>query len=59
MKLDQRQEINVKLLPNGSVGPDVVLGVEGILKSRVTEIFGFESSGKITFASHATSKFQN
>lgn len=58
MKLGQRQEMNVEAIPTGSVGLDVALGVGGIPKGRVIEIFGPESSGKTTLTLHAIAEAQ-
>lgn len=58
MKLGQRQEMNVEAIPTGSVSLDVALGVGGIPKGRVIEIFGPESSGKTTLTLHAIAEAQ-
>ena len=58
MKLGQRQEMNIEAIPTGSVGLDVALGVGGIPKGRVIEIFGPESSGKTTLTLHAIAEAQ-
>ena len=58
MKLGQRQEMNIEAISTGSVGLDVALGVGGIPKGRVIEIFGPESSGKTTLTLHAIAEAQ-
>jgi recombination protein RecA len=58
MKLGQRQEMNIESIPTGSVGLDIALGVGGIPKGRVIEIFGPESSGKTTLTLHAIAEAQ-
>lgn len=58
MKLGQRQEMNVESIPTGSVGLDVALGIGGIPKGRVIEIFGPESSGKTTLTLHMIAESQ-
>ena len=46
MKLGERPEINVDVIPSGSLLIDEALGVGGYPKGRIIEIFGPESSGK-------------
>lgn len=58
MKLGQRQEMNIEAIPTGSVSLDVALGIGGIPKGRVIEIFGPESSGKTTLTLHAIAEAQ-
>lgn len=58
MKLGQRQEMNVESISTGSVGLDVALGVGGVPKGRIIEIFGPESSGKTTLTLHAIAEAQ-
>ncbi len=58
MKLGQRQEMNIEAISTGSVGLDVALGVGGIPKGRIIEIFGPESSGKTTLTLHAIAEAQ-
>jgi recombination protein RecA len=58
MKLGQRQEMNIESIPTGSVGLDVALGIGGIPKGRVVEIFGPESSGKTTLTLHMIAEAQ-
>ncbi|MDG1437048.1 MAG: recombinase RecA [Rickettsiaceae bacterium] len=58
MKLGQRVTMNIESIPTGSVGLDVALGIGGIPKGRVIEIFGPESSGKTTLTLHAIAEAQ-
>ena len=58
MKLGQRQEMNIEAIPTGSLGLDVALGIGGIPKGRIIEIFGPEASGKTTLALHAIAQAQ-
>ena len=51
MILGERQEMNIEAIPTGSVGLDVALGVGGLPKGRIIEMFGPESSGKTTLTS--------
>ena len=58
MKLGQQQEMNIESIPTGSVGLDIALGVGGLPKGRIIEIFGPESSGKTTLTLHAIAEAQ-
>jgi len=58
MKLGSRPVIDVPVIPTGSLALDKALGVGGIPRGRVTEIFGPESSGKTTLALNAVSEAQ-
>jgi recombination protein RecA len=58
MKLGQRQEMNIEAIPTGSLGLDVALGIGGIPKGRIIEIFGPESSGKTTLTLHIIAEAQ-
>lgn len=48
MKLSDDVHVKVPVIPTGSIGVDLALGIGGIPKGRVTEIYGPESSGKTT-----------
>ena len=50
MKLGSNQSLNIKAISTGSLGLDMALGIGGIPKGRITEIYGPESSGKTTVA---------
>ena len=53
MKLgDTSAQINVEAIPTGSISLDVALGVGGVPRGRIVEIYGPESSGKTTVALH-------
>ncbi len=59
MKLgDSANKINVETIPTGSLSLDLALGVGGIPKGRVVEIYGPESSGKTTVALHMIAEAQ-
>ena len=58
MKLGEKQNVDVDVIPSGSISLDYILGVGGYPKGRVIEIYGPESSGKTTFALHAIAEVQ-
>ena len=58
MKLGQAGHLNVQAIPTGSLALDIALGVGGIPRGRVTEIFGPESSGKTTLCQHIIAEAQ-
>jgi recombination protein RecA len=58
MKLGDSPAENIDVISTGSIGLDVALGVNGLPKGRVIEIFGPESSGKTTLALHAIAESQ-
>lgn len=58
MKLGDSTNIQVDVIPTGSVALDVALGVGGIPRGRVTEIYGPESSGKTTLCQHIIANAQ-
>lgn len=58
MKLGQRAAVSVDSVSTGSLGIDYALGVGGLPRGRVIEIFGPESSGKTTIALHAVAECQ-
>ncbi len=58
MKLKEARTLNVESLPTGSISLDLALGVGGIPKGRIIEIFGPESSGKTTLAMHMVAEAQ-
>ena len=58
MKLGEYQEMNVEAIPTGALSLDVALGIGGIPRGRIIEIFGPESSGKTTLALHAIAEAQ-
>jgi len=58
MRLGSREKIDVPAIPTGSLSLDAALGVGGMPRGRVIEIFGPESSGKTTLALHVISEAQ-
>jgi recombination protein RecA len=58
MKLGSRQRQAVDVIPTGSIALDLALGVGGIPRGRITEIFGPESSGKTTVCQHVIAEAQ-
>src|SRR5687768_17304115 len=50
MRLGQATKLNVDAIPTGSIALDLALGVGGIPRGRITEIYGTESSGKTTIS---------
>ncbi len=58
MRLGSRDKIDVPAIPTGSLSLDAALGVGGVPRGRVVEIFGPESSGKTTLALHVISEAQ-
>ena len=58
MRLDNQPAMDVQVSPTGSLGLDVALGVGGLPKGRIVEIYGPESSGKTTLTLHALAEVQ-
>jgi recombination protein RecA len=58
MKLGEARHIQVESIPTGSIALDMALGVGGVPKGRIIEIFGLESSGKSTLTLHVISEMQ-
>ncbi len=58
MKLGEAQHLQVASIPTGSLSLDIALGVGGVPKGRVVEIYGPESSGKTTLCQHIIAEAQ-
>lgn len=58
MKLGERPEMDIESVPTGSLGLDIALGIGGLPKGRIIEIYGPESSGKTTLALHCVAEAQ-
>jgi recombination protein RecA len=58
MKLGERSQQQIEVIPSGALSLDVALGVGGIPRGRVTEIYGPESSGKTTLCQHIIAEAQ-
>src|SRR3989338_9104321 len=58
MKLGDRQSVKVDIIPTGSIALDLALGVGGLPKGRIVEIYGPEASGKTTLALHVIAEAQ-
>ncbi len=58
MKLGDKPKVNINAIPTGSIGLDAALGIGGMPRGRIIEIFGPESSGKTTLALHIIAEAQ-
>lgn len=58
MRMDDDRVVDVEALPTGSLGLDIALGIGGLPRGRVIEIYGPESSGKTTLSLHAIAEAQ-
>src|SRR3546814_5470087 len=58
MKLGSREAMEVEAVSTGSLGLDIALGIGGLPRGRVVEVYGPESSGKTTLALHAIAEAQ-
>lgn len=58
MKLSDEKVMDVPAISTGSLGLDIALGIGGIPRGRVTEIYGPESSGKTTLTLHCIAEAQ-
>lgn len=58
MRLGSRETENIPVIPTGALSLDIALGVGGLPKGRITEVYGPESSGKTTLALHVVAEAQ-
>ena len=58
MKLGENLSMNIEVIPPGSINLDLALGVKGVPRGRVIEVYGAESSGKTTIALHIVAEAQ-
>ena len=58
MKLGEFKAMNVEAIPTGALSLDIALGIGGIPKGRIIEVYGPESSGKTTLALHMIAEAQ-
>src|SRR5579883_2376632 len=58
MKLGSREALQIEAISTGSLGLDIALGIGGLPRGRIVEIYGPESSGKTTLALHAIAEAQ-
>ncbi len=58
MRLGETHTLNIDVIPTGSLSLDIALGIGGIPRGRVTEIYGPESSGKTTICQHIVAEAQ-
>lgn len=58
MKLGEATSLNIEVIPTGALSLDIALGIGGVPRGRVTEIYGPESSGKTTLCQHIIAEAQ-
>ncbi len=58
MKMGERADMDIEVVPTGSLPLDIALGIGGLPRGRVTEIFGPEASGKTTICLHTIAEVQ-
>ncbi|HSP05295.1 MAG TPA: ATPase domain-containing protein, partial [Acidimicrobiales bacterium] len=58
MKMGEKGSMNIESIPTGALALDLALGIGGLPRGRVTEIYGPESSGKSTLAMHVVAEAQ-
>src|SRR4051812_14686883 len=58
MRMGDKEHLQIATIPTGSLAIDLALGIGGVPRGRVVEIFGAESSGKTTIAMHIMAEAQ-
>ncbi|MEO6078027.1 MAG: AAA family ATPase, partial [Candidatus Andersenbacteria bacterium] len=58
MRLGEIKKVDIDAIPTGSISLDIALGIGGVPRGRIVEIYGPESSGKSTLALHITANCQ-
>src|SRR5688500_6606066 len=58
MRLGEQNNLEIESIPTGSLGLDIALGIGGIPRGRITELYGPESSGKSTLCQHIIAQAQ-
>lgn len=58
MKLGEAKKVDVEAIPTGSISLDIALGIGGVPRGRIIEVYGPESSGKTTLALHMVANAQ-
>ena len=58
MKLGENAQMSVDVIPTGALSLDIALGIGGVPRGRIIEVFGPESSGKTTVALHMIAEAQ-
>lgn len=58
MKLGENQGMSIEVIPTGSINLDLALGIGGVPRGRIIEVYGAESSGKTTIALHVVAQAQ-
>lgn len=59
MKLGEARKVDIDAIPTGSISLDIALGIGGVPRGRIIEVYGPESSGKSTLALHVAASTQN
>src|SRR6056297_3558902 len=58
MRMGDKPKVDVEVIPTGALNLDAALGIGGLPKGRITEIYGAEASGKTTLALHSVAECQ-
>jgi recombination protein RecA len=59
MRMGDNMSMNIESIPTGALSLDLALGIGGLPRGRIVEIYGPESSGKSTLAMHAVAELDN